>query len=115
MAGFSVSALVALYVSSATSGHLPVLPFVSFNMLLCYCFVLIMYGYMFITVESTCFYLTQSLHCVLSFYACILFIILSFFRRLLEAFRPWLFGDDIIASVHPNMCYTVIDVVKINK
>ena len=81
MAGFSVSALVALYVSSATSGHLPVLPFVSFNMLLCYCFVLIMYGYMFITVESTCFYLTQSLHCVLSclFYARILFIILCFF------------------------------------
>ena len=78
MAGFSVSALVALYVSSATSGHLPVLPVVSFNMLLCIIgltigFVLIMYGYMLVTVESTCFYLTQSLHCVLSF-LCVYFI-----------------------------------------
>ena len=38
-----------------------------------------------------------------------------FFRRLLEAFCPWLFGDDIIESVQPIMYYSVIDVVKINK
>ena len=71
---------------------------------------------MFVTVESTCFYLTQSLHCVLSF-LCVYFIhyFEFFFRRLLEAFCPWLFGDDIIASVQPIMYYSVIDVVKINK
>ena len=45
---------------------------------------------------------------------CVYFIhyFVFFFRRL-EAFSPWLLGDDI-ASVQP-MCYTVIDVVKINK